>query len=174
MPLSDFIARLFDANRSEETIREADEDKRLGLLEMSRQGAERRPVPKVLDMANPEIEAEAQAFVRAAGRRYGITGLGWDMASIERIDELLDTVRMIEPAAFEHHMRHKAAAWVSEWMRHVHGLGHTSRGTVTDGRVEFDALSKIEARIVSDEAPTLLQSIRSSLAAMEIHARSAA
>jgi hypothetical protein len=125
-------------------------------------------------MANPEVEAEAAAFVRAAGRRYGMTGLGWDHGSIERIDDLLDTVRRVDPVAFEPHMRHKAAAWISEWMRHVHGLGHTRSGTVTDGRVEFDALSKIEARVLSEEAPTLKQSIDTTLASMEIHARSVA
>lgn len=174
MSLSDLIARFIGSEPAQTVEFSADENARRRLLERSRHGALRRPAPVVGDDDWTEVEADAAAFVRAAGRRYGITDLGWDRISLEKIDALLDAARGFGHEAFDPQMRQRAAAWVSEWVRHVHGFRRSAAGTMTDGRVEYDPYRKIEARLVSDEAPTLVHSIAATVSAGDDLIRNAA
>lgn len=174
MPLSDLIARFIGSEPAPSVDFSADEEARRRLLTRSHHGALRRPVPVVIDEDWSEMEADAAAFVRAAGRRYGITDLGWDRISLEKIDALLDAARGFGHEAFDPQMRQRAAAWVSEWIRHVHGFRRSMAGTMTDGRVEYDPYAKIEARLISDESPTLTHSIAATVSASDDLIRNAA
>jgi len=174
MPLSDIITRLFGAEDDSVIDLNSNDDARRRLLAQAHRGAEMRPIAVVPTDGHFEAEADASAFERALGRRYGITELNWDRISMERIDALLDAVRSVGPHTFDPQMRQRAAAWVSEWMRHVHDLRRAPDGTVTDGRVAYDPMARIEARIVSDESPALLESIDAAMSAIDVSIRNAA
>jgi hypothetical protein len=174
MPLSDIITRLFGSEEDPVLDLNSNDDARRRLLAQSHRGAEMRPVVVVPSDGHFEAEADAAAFERAVGRRYGITELTWDRISLERVDALLDAVRSVGPHTFDPQMRQRASAWVAEWVRHVHGLRRAPDGTMTDGRVAYDPMTRIEARIVSDESPSLVESIDAALSAIDVSIRNAA
>jgi hypothetical protein len=174
MNIRTIISRLITSSEEQPIDIHGNAEARRRLLDRAQIGAEMRPVPTTSSDGHLVVEADAQAFERAIGRRYGIVDMGWDRVSMQRLDMLLDAVRDTAQHTFDRQTRIKAAAWVSEWVRQTHGLRRMPDGVMTDGRVAYDPLRRIDARLMSDEAPTLLDSIDTAISAIHVQIRNAA
>lgn len=153
MSLAGFIDKITGSPAPPPVDLNANQDRRRALLARA-QRAEHVPVPR-------DRHAEADEFVETMASSFDIEDLSNDEESVARIDAFIDAARVVRPAVLTRHLVDIMASWLGQLVRHEQGLRWTRDGTLTDGRIAYDPLSAIRARIRSRSEPTLTQSIRS-------------